>query len=242
MHDRYDRIGSGYSGVRRADPHIAAMIVDALGSAESIVNIGAGTGSYEPADRDVVAVEPSAVMIAQRSAGAARVVQASAESLPFADDSFDAAMAVLTIHHWADPAAGLREMRRVARDRVVLLTFDPDARPWLTDYLPALAELDVRQMPPLAEYRRWLGEVTITPVPVPADWADGFLHAYWKRPHAYLDPRLRAGSSSFRMLADLEPGLELPPRDLDSGEWNRRYAELADRDAYDAGYRLIGAG
>ena len=236
---RYDTIGRDYAELRRPDPRIAATIHAALGPARTVVNVGAGTGSYEPAALAVTAVEPSAAMIAKRPPGAAPAVQASAESLPFADNSFDAALTVLSLHHWADKAAGLREMRRVARGRVVIVTFDPTARPWLTDYLPQLATLDEANMLPMADYARILGPVSITPLMVPHDCADGFLYAYWRRPEAYLDPHLRAGSSSFWLLDGLEPGLDRLASDLASGAWQARYAGLLDRETYDAGYRLV---
>ncbi|MCU0729940.1 MAG: class I SAM-dependent methyltransferase, partial [Sphingopyxis sp.] len=204
----------------------------------TVVNVGAGTGSYEPGDRSVTAVEPSAEMIRKRTS-AATVIQATADNLPFADDSFDAAMAILTIHHWPDKGAGLAELRRVARRKVVLLTFDPSHRPWLTDYLPALADLDAQQMPALADYARWLGPVTITPVLVPHDCVDGFLYAYWRRPHAYLDPRIRSGSSSFWAIGDADAGIARLREDLASGAWHRRYADIVQQDEYDAGYRLV---
>lgn len=239
MDARYDSIGLNYASLRLPDPRIAAMIMDALGPGESVLNVGAGTGSYEPLDRQVTAVEPSATMIAQRTASAAVVVQASAESLPFADDSFDVSMAILTVHHWQNLAAGLREMRRVTRGRIVLLTFDPAARPWLTDYLPELAQLDDVRMPPMADYARSLGAVRITPVRIPHDCSDGFLYAYWRRPGAYLDPRIRSGSSSFHAIGDAGPGLQKLAEDLDSGEWARCYAALLTLDAYEAGYRLV---
>ena len=239
MAARYDSIGANYAERRRPDPRIAAAIEQALGEAETVLNVGAGTGSYEPANRQVVAVEPSIEMIRKRSMSAAAVIQASAEHLPFADDAFDASMAILTVHHWSDKQAGLREMRRVTRGRIVLLTFDPAQRPWLTDYLPQLALLDEAQMPPITDYERWLGPVQVTPVPVPHDCSDGFLYAYWRRPAAYLDARLRSGSSSFWAIGDVEAGLRRLKRDLESGEWERRYAGLLALDAYDAGYRLI---
>lgn len=178
-------------------------------------------------------------MIGQRPRDAAPAVQAVAAALPFADRSFDAALAVLTVHHWPDPAAGLREIRRVTRGRIVILTFDPDARPWLTDYLPALADLDRDQMPALGDYARTLGPVRIVPLLVPHDCTDGFLYAYWRRPEAYLDPHVRSGSSSFRAIGDMGPGLARLEADLASGAWARRYADLRDLDAYDAGYRLV---
>ncbi|HEX4848443.1 MAG TPA: class I SAM-dependent methyltransferase [Novosphingobium sp.] len=238
----YDTIGIDYADLRRPDPRIAALIEAALGNARSVLNVGAGTGSYEPAGRDVTALEPSAEMIAKRPAGAAPAVQGGAEDLPFADASFDAVMAVLTVHHWSDQARGLSELRRVSRGRVVILTFDPVARPWLTDYLPQLAALDEAAMPAIDSYERVLGPVEISPVPVPGDCSDGFLYAYWRRPRAYLDPRIRSGSSSFWLLDEVEAGLERLRADLESGEWERRYGALLDSDYYDAGYRLIVAG
>ena len=168
MKTAYDRIGVDYSDLRKPDPRIARRIHAALGPASTVLNIGAGTGSYEPVDRQVTAIEPSAKMIRQRPATAAPAVQAHAEHLPFADDTFDAAMAILTIHHWADKAKGLAEMRRVTRGPAVLLTFDPSHRGcWLTDYIPQLVALDEAQMPPMDFYAAQLGPVEISPVPVP---------------------------------------------------------------------------
>lgn len=243
MSAKYDTIGLNYAELRKPDRRIARAIESALGPARTVLNVGAGTGSYEPADRLVTAVEPSAEMIRKRSPAAAKVVQALADHLPFDDKSFEASMAILTIHHWPDKAAGLREMRRVTRGRIVLLTFDPSHRPWLTDYLPELAALDEAHVPAMADYGRWMGSVQITPVLVPHDCSDGFLYAYWRRPTAYLDARIRSGSSSFWTLGTrADTGLERLKRDLETGEWERRYAELLARDTYDAGYRLVVAG
>lgn len=242
MAAKYDSIGINYAELRRPEPRIAAAIHRALGPAGTVLNVGAGTGSYEPADRQVTAVEPSAEMIRKRAPNTARAIQASADDHPFEDKTFDAAMAILTIHHWQDKEAGLREMRRVTRGPIVLLTFDPAARPWLIDYMPQLVSLDEQQMPSLSDYARWLGPVEITPVLVPHDCRDGFLYAYWRRPQAYLDARIRTGSSSFWAIADAEAGLQRLQRDLESGEWQRRYGALLELDAYDAGYRLVVAG
>ncbi|MEA2417817.1 MAG: hypothetical protein QOE60_23 [Thermoleophilaceae bacterium] len=208
-----------------------------------MVNVGAGSGSYEPAGLDVVAVEPSAVMRAQRPAGAAPVVDARAESLPFADDSFDAAMTVLSDHHWDDHDRGLAEMRRVARGRVVIFTWEPrclhDA--WLVrDYLPGFARL----VPPdyeLEQILKVLGGGRIEPVPIPHDCRDGFLHAYWRRPRAYLDPAVRAGISVFRLLEpdEVADAIARLSADLDSGEWERRNGELLELDELDLGYRIV---
>jgi SAM-dependent methyltransferase len=239
MSAKYDSIGINYAGLRKPDPRLAGIIQSALGCARAVLNVGAGTGSYEPTDRSLIAVEPSHEMIRKRSPAAAKAIQANADGLPFDDKSFDASMAILTIHHWPDKEAGLREMRRVTRDRIVLLTFDPSHRPWLTDYLPELAALDEAQMPAMLDYERWLGSVQIAPVPVPHDCSDGFLYAYWRRPMAYLDPYVRSGSSSFWAISNVEAGLQNLRRDLETGEWDRRYAELLTLDAYDAGYRLV---
>lgn len=239
MSAKYDSIGLNYADLRRPDPRLAEAIRRALGPARSVLNVGAGTGSYEPTDRSVVAVEPSREMIRKRAPTAATVIQASADALPFDDASFDAAMAILTIHHWPDKAAGLREMRRVTRGPIVLLTFDPSHRPWLTDYLPELATLDEAQMPAMSDYRRWLGPVAIAPLLVPHDCSDGFLYAYWRRPAAYLDPYVRSGSSSFWVIGNVDGALQQLRQDIESGTWARRYAELLALDAYDAGYRLV---
>lgn len=235
----YDSIGINYSRLHLPDRRIASAIEDALGTAQTVLNVGAGTGSYEPANRSVTAVEPSLEMIRQRAPTAAKAIQASAETLPFDDNSFDASMAILTVHHWADQEAGLREMRRVTRGPIVLLTFDPSVRPWLTDYLPELAKLDDEQFPLLSDYPRWMGPVEIKPINIPHDCSDGFLYAYWRRPQAYLDPVVRSGSSSFWAINNVEMGLQRLTDDIESGRWEKRYADLLLRDDYDAGYRLI---
>ena len=238
----YDSIGIDYANLRQPDARIAATILRALGPAHSVLNIGAGSGSYEPDDRPVLAVEPSMTMIAQRPAEAAPVVCGRAEALPFADDSFDVALAILTVHHWADLARGLAEMRRVARENVVILTFDPEMRDyWLADYFPGLVRLDDAQMPRLSELDQRLGGITVEIVPVPHDCTDGFLGAYWRRPEAYLDPRIRAAMSSFWALGDVTASGERLRADLESGRWAERYGALIDRDGYDFGYRLVTA-
>jgi SAM-dependent methyltransferase len=175
MRATYDTIGINYSDLRKPDPRIAAMISTALGQAKTVLNVGAGTGSYEPADRHVTAVEPSLEMIGQRDPTAARAIQGKAEDLPFDDDSFDGSMAILTVHHWANKEKGLKKMRRVTHGPVVVLTFDPAHRgAWLNDYFPELTTLDEAQMPQIAEYESCLGPVQISPVPVPHDCTDGF--------------------------------------------------------------------
>jgi SAM-dependent methyltransferase len=236
---RYDRIGLDYSDLRRPDFRIAAAIEAALGDSRTILNVGAGAGSYEPAGREVTALEPSIEMIRQRTAPAA-LVQGRAEDLPFADRSFDASMAILTVHHWSDREKGLLEMRRVTRGPIVILTYDPAFRGfWLADYIPELVTLDEAQMPALTDYGRRLGPVTVSAVPIPNDCTDGFLAAYWRRPAAYLDPRARAAMSSFWALGDVSHALARLEADLASGTWAARYGQLLDLDSLDCGYRLV---
>ena len=237
---KYDSIGSGYAARRRTDPRIAALIRGQLEGVGSVLNVGAGAGSYEPADLAVHAVEPSSVMIRQRPEGAAPCTRARAESLPFPDRSFDAGLAILTIHHWEDWKRGLRELRRVAARRVVLLTFDTESSEfWLTrDYVPELLDLDRGTMPSLRELEGELGAATVRPVPVPHDCEDGFLGAFWRRPEVYLDPRARASISSFSMI-DASRGLERLRADLADGSWRARNAALLELAALDIGYRLL---
>lgn len=236
----YDTIGLDYAQLRKPDPRIEAAIHAALGDARTVLNVGAGAGSYEPADRRVTALEPSAEMIAQRPASSAEVVQGVAEDLPFGDDSFDAVMAVLTVHHWRDQAQGLAELRRVSRGPVVILTFDALFPAfWLADYIPELVRLDEGQMPDMPFYGEMLGPVDIHPVEIPADCIDGFLCAYWKRPAAYLDERVRGAISSFWKIGDISPALARLKADLDHGAWPERYASLLALDQLDCGYRLV---
>jgi SAM-dependent methyltransferase len=240
----YDFIGATYTVTRRTEPRIAERIWAALGDARTVVNVGAGTGSYEPPGRDVIAAEPSALMRAQRPAGAAPCVAAAAECLPFGDQSFDAAMAVSTVHHWPDPIAGLREMRRVAR-RVVVFTHDASdngwrRRFWLTrDYLPEVADL-VAGRPSLTEQARAIG-ARIEPVLIPWDCVDGFFEAYWRRPEAYLDGHVRRGVSVWTLV-----GPEAEQRavrslgdDLASGRWAERNRDLLGLEAAELGLRLL---
>jgi SAM-dependent methyltransferase len=237
----YDTIGATYTVTRRTEPRIAAQVWAALGDARTVLNVGAGTGSYEPSERDVTAVEPSAVMRGQRPPGAAPCVAATAESLPFEDQSFDAAMAFATIHHWQNPIAGLREMRRVAR-RVVVFTNDfsnPDLF-WLNrDYLPEFADLLVGR-PSLTELAGAIAART-EPVPIPWDCADGFYEAYWRRPEAYLDEHVRRGISIWaRVGPDAEQRAVRSLRDdLVSGRWAERNRDLVDLDAAELGLRLL---
>jgi SAM-dependent methyltransferase len=239
----YDEIGAGYAQRRRPDPRIAAQVRAALGDVSSVVNIGAGSGSYEPTDIEVVAVEPSATMVTQREPGGARVVQAHAESLPFDDDSFDAAMAVLTTHHWSDWRAGVAEMRRVARSRVLVLTWDPTQSRgfWLHEYVPYLSECDATRFCTMDQLEQSLGRCRVEVVRVPYDCTDGFLAAYWRRPRAYLDPDVRAGMSSFNLQGfdqEVRRGMARLAEDIESGTWSARWGHLLEIDALDLGYRL----
>ena len=239
----YDTIGRGYAEVRRPDPRIAKMIRDAVGDARTVVNVGAGTGSYEPGDLEVVAVEPSAAMIAQRPHGSARVVRAYAENLPFQDKSFDVALAILTLHHWTDWRRGLAEMRRVAA-KTVVLTHDPriGAEFWIMEYFPQFARDDAVRFCSMDQLIAVLDPCTVLEVPIPADCRDGFLGAYWRRPEAYLDPAVRRGISSFGVAQDqdaLQRGLTRLASDVESGQWHRRWGHLATLPALDIGYRLV---
>jgi SAM-dependent methyltransferase len=235
----YDEIGDAYAGQRRTEPRIAARIWSALGDAHTVLNVGAGTGSYEPRDRVLTAVEPSAVMRAQRPADAARCVSADAESLPFPDGSFDVAMAILSDHHWRDPIAGLQEMRRVAR-RVVIFQWDSSShdRFWLIrDYLP---EFTAMARPTLIAQAEAIG-ARLEPVAIPWDCVDGFFHCYWRRPHAYLDPVVRRGTSVWGKLgAAVESrAIGTLADDLASGRWHERNEELLALTECDLGARLL---
>jgi SAM-dependent methyltransferase len=240
----YDTIGGSYAQLRLPDPRIAAVISAALGDATSVVNIGAGTGSGEPRDRDVIAVEPSDVMIRQRPAGAAPCLQGAAEALPQETASVDAALAVLSTHHWTDLERGFREMARVARTRAVLLTWVPDAAPFrLTDdYLPEIAAHDRTIFPSAAALtallERTIGPVQMAPVPIPHDCRDGLLGAYWRRPEAYLNAEIRSGMSSFARIG-VEAGLHRLRADLTSGRWAERNGHLLALDELDVGYRVV---
>lgn len=237
----YDTIGRDYRTQRKADPRIAAAILGTLGRARSVVNVGAGVGSYEPTDRTVIAVEPSLTMIRQRSRSGAVAVRATAERLPLRDKCVDAAMAVLTLHHWHDVARGLQELRRVARDRIAILTYDPSSPGfWLTsEYFPNIAAKDRVQFPTIETISRELGGATVQPVAIPRDCMDGFLGAFWARPHSYLDPAVRSGMSAFANLTGTDEGLDRLQRDLSNGEWQSRFGPLAENTELDIGYRLV---
>lgn len=239
----YERHGRTYARHRRSDPRIAARIHAALGDARTVVNVGAGTGSYEPEDRWVLAIEPSATMRSQRPAGAAPAIDARAEALPLDDDAVDAAMACVTIHHWQPPEAGLAEMRRVARGAVVVFTFELEALPpWQLDYLREGLEIERPRFPALGRIADALGGSTrVERIPTPADCADGFFEAFWNRPEALLDPDARASQSMWRLLPEGVEGriVERLAADLGSGAWDAEHGHLRERNAYEGALRLV---
>ncbi|MHB2028596.1 MAG: class I SAM-dependent methyltransferase [Acidimicrobiales bacterium] len=241
MSATYDRIGIGYDQIRRPDPRLAAQISGALGNARTVVNVGAGAGSYEPSDAQVVAVEPSPVMLTQHH-GAWRV-QGAAEALPFGDKVFDAAMAIMTIHHWSDLDAGLAEMRRVA-ERQVVFTWDKhhDQELWIvSEYLPEIRDMEHARFPTLDAVVEELGGATVWEFPIPHDFTDGYQPAFWRRPEAYLDPTVRAASSTFATLPNhvVEPAMRRLRADLASGAWLRRHENLLNQETVDYGFRLV---
>ncbi|MEM7326251.1 MAG: class I SAM-dependent methyltransferase [Actinomycetota bacterium] len=239
----YRTISSTYATTRQEDPRVAARIHQAIGTADRVVNVGAGTGNYEPTDRSVVAVEPSEEMIAKRRPGAAPVVRGVAEALPFEDGAFDAAMACLTLHHWQDRRRGLAELRRVASRQVVFL-FEPAATysMWVVDYWPSALDLPSEQDLPAAEdLGEILSVVDLQPVPIPIDCTDGFGAAFWGRPEAYLDPAVQQGMSWLAQLPEetLAGGSARLDADLRSGAWDERYGHLRELETLDVGYRLV---
>jgi SAM-dependent methyltransferase len=240
----YEAHGEGYARRRRADPRIAAVVRAALGEARRVVNVGAGAGSYEPADLQVVAVEPSAAMRAQRPEGAAPVVDGVAEALPFADGAFDAAMAMVTVHQWPDLRRGLAELRRVSRGPVVILTADGEAlhRFWLGEYVPELFVVERRRYPPMEKLRAGLGgRCEVREIAVPIDCIDGFTEAFYARPEALLDPATRRGQSAWGFVDDaaVERGIDRLGADLESGAWDARYGDLRSRPEFVGSLRLV---
>jgi SAM-dependent methyltransferase len=239
----YDNIGANYAVTRCTDPKIAQQLYVELQGATRIVNIGAGTGSYEPENVDLVAVEPSAKMIAQRPIGAHPVEQAFAEKLPFADQSFSHAMTVLSMHHWTDRHRAFREINRVATEKFVAITWNPDAAPfWLTrDYFPEIHEMDQDSFPDLDELHEYFDDVQMRPLPIPSDCQDGFFAAFWKRPEAYLRREVRRAMSPFAKIRDVSVGLQKLENDLASGAWAKNNHAILGATALDVGYVLIAA-
>jgi SAM-dependent methyltransferase len=239
----YDRIGTRYRAVRRTEPRIHAHIVGALGAARRVVNVGAGTGNYEPIGRTVVAVEPSRIMAEQRAPWSAPVVMAVAEAMPFPDGSFDAAVVTFALHHWTELPAALSELARVARRQVILMSDRQLCQdPWIYEYFPQMLEVpSERRAPSVDDIGDYLRVVRTEVVPIPADCIDGFCGAFWSRPEALVDPDVRAGSSS---LAQLEPVTAAGDArhlfdDLRSGTWDARHGHLRGLEHFDMGYRLV---
>lgn len=237
----YEIVGKDYSEFRQPDARVAAIINSHLGAVESIINVGAGTGSYEPEGKIIAAVEPSGTMIRQRiEKPNTTVYQAAAENLPFESNSYDAALAILTIHHWENWETGLSEAYRVARDKVVLLTwFGMPHGFWLYDYLPELENMDRAIFPSIEQISSVLGDVEVIPVPIPNDCTDGFLCAYWARPEMYLNAKVRSAISTFARITNVSEGLDNLASDLESGNWNEKYGHLITLKEYDFGYRLV---
>ncbi len=239
----YDSRGHGYAEMRRPDPRIAAVIHRELGDATRVLNVGAGTGSYEPTDRQVVAVEPSSTMRAQRPVGLPPAIEATAEHLPFDDASMDASMAVLTVHHWTSPAAGLQEMRRVTRGPIVVMTIDPDvfARFWAVDYAPSLALSEGGRFDLTALCNALGGRIRVVEVPIPFDCSDGFVEAYYGRPERMLEPEVRAAQSAWGFIEkpEVDAFVATLSEDLQSGDWDREYGHLRSRETYDGSIRLV---
>jgi SAM-dependent methyltransferase len=240
----YDAHRTGYANQRRPDPRLAAQVHAALGSTRTVLNVGAGAGSYEPQGRYVVAVEPAAAMRAQRPADRVPALNAIAEDLPFDDDSFDAVMATMTVHQWHDLNQGLREMRRVSRGPVVIVTFDPHAWAtfWLGDYAPELIETERKRLPEIATIQQALGgATTVQAVPIPLDCTDGFIEAYYGRPEHLLHREVRQAQSAWRFIdAEIEQrAITALKADLESGAWDRKYGHLRTACTYDGSLRVI---
>ncbi len=241
----YEQPGLDYASLRQGDPRIAARVEAALGKAGTVLNVGAGAGSYEPADRYVVAIEPSAAMRRQRqAAGMTPAIDAHAAALPFDEGAFDAAMAIVTVHHWPDRAAGLAELRRVTRNQVLIMTFDPEAlgELWISQYFPELIEVERRRMPPIPELTGLLGgSCEVQCVPVPTDCRDGFQEAYYGRPEAFLQPEVRKAQSAWGFLpgGQEETMVQRLADDLTSGAWDRQYGHFRNLPEYSGSLRLI---
>lgn len=243
MSEIYDVIGKGYTLGRRTEPRIANQLHAYLDGAESILNIGAGAGAYEPDNIDLVAVEPSAEMLRQRAPTAAPAIRAGAERLPFADKRFSHALTILSMHHWRDRAAAFAEITRVTRDRFIALTWNPECQPfWLTrDYFPQIYATDLEIFPRRTEFEQHFDNVNLAVVTIPGDCIDGFLAAYWRRPEAYLKAEIRNNMSSFSKIDDVDSGLGKLRADLDSGTWIKRNHDLLEADSIDAGYCIVSA-
>jgi len=237
----YDTVAPAYVDYRVADARIDAAIRRHIVPGETVLNVGAGQGSYEPQDCDVTAIEPSREMIARRSVTRVKALQGSAEHLPFDDYSFDTSLAILTIHHWQDVQKGLRELKRVTRGKVIIVTWNGDYGDfWLPDYLPEIARIDVELFPSVNQLSEWLGPKTNAEVlEIPFDCTDGFMCAYWRRPEMYLIPAARRSISTFSRVGDISRGLNRLREDIQSGHWHKQYESLLRKTSLDCGYRLV---
>ena len=240
----YEADGAHYSAIRRPEPRFARKIRDALGDASTLINVGAGAGSYAPEDLSVTAVEPSASMRSQRPAHLAPALDAVAEDLPFPDQAFDAALASVTVHQWSDLGGGLAELRRVTRGPVVIMTFDPVSLRefWLGEYAPAMMERESGRMPDLGELAAQLGgNVRIDELPIPADCSDGFAEAYFGRPEAFLDARVRKSQSAWGFIDAEEEhrSVERLRAALEDGSWDHRFLGLRSVSEYPGSLRLV---
>ena len=238
---KYDNIGIDYAKQRKSDPRIATQIFDRLKNATKVVNIGAGSGSYEPKNINLIAVEPSIEMINQRATNAHPVIQGYAESLPFPDKSFSHALTILSMHHWSDRDKAFKEINRITTEMFIAVSWNPEADPfWLTkDYFPEVYDLDKTIFPNLDELKDYFDDVEMTPLLIPEDCIDGFLAAYWKRPLSYLDQKVRNSISSFSKFKDLDKRLNKLDSDVKNGIWSKTNASILMNTKLDAGYVII---
>jgi SAM-dependent methyltransferase len=240
----YEAHGAGYAAIRRPDPRIEALVHAALGDARTVLNVGAGAGSYEPTDRYVIALEPAAAMRAQRGPHRVPAIAGFAETLPLDDGAVDAVMAMMTVHQWSDLDRGLRELRRVSRGPVVVLAGDGDSLPryWLNDYAPELIAAEQRRYPPIAHIAERLGARSeVQAVSIPLDCTDGFTEAFYGRPERLLDPAVRKAQSSWGFMPEGAEArfVETLSADLASGRWDQRYGDLRTQPTFESSMRLI---
>jgi len=236
----YNKLAESYQKYRKPDSRIAERILYHVGDSEKILNVGAGIGSYEPSRADIVALEPSYGMILQRSHSQTKLIQGIAEHLPFRDNYFDVSMGVLTLHHWTDITSGLQEIIRVTRNKIILLTWvGYGEKFWLEKYIPEIMGVDFDLFPTLEELERILGDILIETIKIPHDCTDGFMCAYWRRPEAYLDSNVRKAISTFSRISNIQNRLEVLQDEISSGEWNKKYAYLLEKESLDLGYRLV---
>lgn len=236
----YNSLAIRYRYYRKPDPRIAERIHFHLQGAQRILNVGAGMGSYEPENCKIVAIEPSHEMISKRKNSKATLIEGFAENLPFKDNQFDCSMAILTLHHWSNVVLGLKEMKRVTKDKIVILTWiGYENNFWLIDYIPEIQKIDDNLFPTLEDLQEILGDISIETVEIPYDCTDGFMCAYWGRPEMYLDPNARKAISTFSRISELQDGLNNLHDDIKSGTWSKKYGHLLLKDSLDLGYRLV---